>query len=352
LRCDPQQTHRPKMAGGCAENAPVSRIPISFFTGFLGSGKTTLISALLRQPDMARTAVVVNEFGEVGLDDAIFADASESSNIRLLANGCMCCVAGDDLQQTLHELITAGQHPPARIVIETTGLADPTNLMKKIMLDLKLRARFRLDGVVATIDAVNGAENLRKHHVSRCQVAVADLRVITKSDLSDDTDVLRLHRELISLNPGAKTIVVKHGEVDARKLFGLSLVDHRTGLADLQKWLNADAHRLHQQGKKHGDGIRAWLIEEDNPVDWDKLSPKIGSVIERHGYCLLRLKGVVRTRPDERPLVLHGVQRTFHAPVRLGKWPGQPKTSLVAIGSQEARPAIDALRAALSASAA
>lgn len=346
------------------ENNMPARIPVTFFTGFLGSGKTTLISALLQQPDMVGTAVIVNEFGEIGLDNAIFSDTLGDDNVRLLANGCMCCVAGDDLTLTLRDLVKTDRQAPSRIFIETTGLADPVSLIQKIMTDLRLRPRFRLDGVVATIDAVNGARNLDEHEVSLRQVAVADLRIITKSDLTDPTSICKLSEKLGTLNPGAKTITVTNGDVVARDFFGMSLIDAKTGLADLERWLNVEAHGVAEYnehhaprfpevyfsgGRMHGEGMGTWLIEESSPVDWDRLSPRIGAIVEKYGHLLLRLKGVVQTDSDDRPLVLHGVQHLFHAPVWLKKWPFPPKTAFVVIGGHGANIAIGELKAALNA---
>ncbi len=342
------------------QNSANARVPVSFVTGFLGSGKTTLISALLRHPDMTGTAVVVNEFGEVGLDDAIFADSSEQTDIRLLANGCMCCVAGDDLCRTLLELIRAGTTQPSRIIIETTGVADPANLMRMTMADLRLRPKIRMEGVVATADAVNGMANLDEHEVCRVQAAIADTRVITKTDLAGSAELAVLEDRLRSLNPGGRVIQADFGNVDPGDLFAMSLVDPRTGQSDLKQWLRAEqvqAHRAEHDGPTggtpyfsadhtHGDKLGTWLLEEGRPVDWERLEPRIGEIIKRRGDMLLRLKGVVRTAGDDRPLVLHGVQRIFHAPVRLGKWQGPPASTIVAIGGDDAQLAVEELKSA------
>ena len=340
----------------------VSRVPVTIVTGFLGSGKTTLIAAMLRRPDSAGMAVIVNEFGDIGIDDAIFADATESKNVRLLASGCMCCLAGDDLVETLLELVRGGPHRPVRIMVETTGLADPVKIMRQVMEDLRLRAVIRLDGVVTTIDAVNGIANLEKYEVCRAQAAFADLRIVTKSDLAESKSVVAVVAKLQAMNNGSRIAVVDHGEIDARLIFGLSLVDDKTGLGDLEKWLNVAGHRsghlretaantttLHfSDSHRHGEGMGTWLIEDSRPVDWERLEQRVGDIIRRHGHNLLRLKGVVRTQGDDRPLVLHGVQHVFHAPVRLKSWQAEASSAVVAIGRDQAYAAVRELKDAWS----
>lgn len=340
----------------------VKRISVSFVTGFLGSGKTTLIASLLQQPDMSGTAIVVNEFGAVGLDDAILAQTTGDNPVALLANGCMCCVADDELSATLLKLTQRTKPRPNRIIIETTGLADPTNLLHKIMADPRLRPLVRLDAVITTVDAVNGLQNLHDTPVARRQAAMADRRLVTKSDLADHCAVECLENELRTLNAGSDILRVNHGDIAAHKLFGTSLIDSKTGRADVGRWLNAAAHRTgaghtpahsesgHAQthfSGSHGEGMGTWLIEAGRPTDWERLSPRMGVIITRYGDLLLRLKGVIWTTGDNRPLVINGVQRIFHTPIRLEKWPGPPRTALVAIGGEGARAAVEMMQSAL-----
>jgi len=340
---------------------PVERIPVSLITGFLGSGKTTLISALLRQPGMAGTAVIVNEFGEVGIDDAIFADTLPKDGVLLLANGCLCCTAGDDLIRTIWTLARRAE-PPRRIVIETTGLADPAPVLHRLMGDPRLRLSMRLDAVVATIDAVNGLASLEAQDVAQRQAAMADRRLVTKADIADETAVSALEARLHALNPGAPVRRVSFGAIDAAELFGASLYNANTGRADMARWLAAGARadyvlrpRRHAAPRFAGadeDAIGAWLIEETAPVDWSVLSPRLGATVLRHGERLLRLKGVIRTSDDPRPLVIHGVQKLYHSPVRLERWTMPEATSIVAIGDRGASVAIDEIRDALDAAVA
>ncbi len=334
------------------------RIPVSLVTGFLGSGKTTLIAALLRQPAMEGAAVIVNEFGAVGIDDAIFAQSADAEDVLLLANGCLCCTAGDDLAATVWSLARRAE-PPRRIVIETTGLADPAPVLRRLMGDPRLAQATRLDTVVATIDALSGVHNLDEHPVAARQCALADRRIITKSDIGDPREVARLTQRLRALNPGAEILHVDHGATDADALLSASLYDAKAGLADVDRWLNAEAHQGHMDDHHHHHhhhghlhAIATWLLEEDAPVDWQRFLERLGSIIGRHGEALLRVKGVIHASDDPRPIVIHGVQRMFHPPVRLHRWKSAPGTKIVVIGERNAEPAVAEIAAALSAAAA
>ncbi len=334
------------------------RIPISIVTGFLGSGKTTLIAALLEQPAMQGAAIVVNEFGAVGIDDAVFAQTLDADNVVLLANGCLCCVAGDDLASTIWALATRAI-APRRIVIETSGLAEPASLLRRLMADPRLRQSTRLDAVVTVIDAVDGLRNLEKQPVARQQCAVADRRLITKVDLVDAAQIAALSDRLFALNRGAPVVQVSRGAIDASVLFGAALYDERRGRSDLDRWLNLDDRRAGAPRRSRGVDIRfscdeahdpaigAWLLEEFRPLDWDRLSPRLGEVIARHGDKLLRVKGVIWTLDDSRPLAVHGVQRMFHPPARLDRWTGPAATSIVIIGDKGSAPAVESIANAL-----
>jgi G3E family GTPase len=329
----------------------VSRVPVSLVTGFLGSGKTTLIAALLKHPAMAGTAVIVNEFGMVGIDDAVFAQSLDSDNLRLLANGCLCCTASDDLTATVWSLARRDERP-RRIVIETTGLAEPASVLRRLIGDPRLRASTRLDSVVATVDAVNGAATVEADSLAARQVAVADRRIITKGDMAGEEAVADLAARLHRVNPGADVRRVDHGQVHPDAVFGASLRREGDGEADVARWLNRDAFLLREHDHDRGPRAGTWLLEEDRPVCWDALARRLSPIIASRGDLLLRVKGVVHTVGDPRPLVIHGVQHVFHPPVRLGRWTAPPRTTIVAIGDRGAAPAIAEIADALALSVA
>ena len=348
------------------QKADGDRVAVSIITGFLGSGKTTLIASLLRQPAMLGTAVIVNELGAVGIDDAIIAQSTEETNVLLLKNGCLCCTAGDDLTATLLNLARRSAGSPRQILIETTGLADPVPLLLRLMSDPRLRDAIRLDTLVATVDGLNGLANLDDQPVAASQAGVADRRLITKTDLAEPHQIEALSRRLSELNPGAEIRTISHGAIQASDLLGVSLYDPERRRARLDRWLDLDRYRAqmpqpHAGGRgmlgvsgwpAHGGSIRSWLIEHDRALDWDDLSSRIGRIVAGYGLALLRLKGVIWTTGDARPLVIHGVQRLFHHPVRIDRWPSEPRTSIVVIGDDGAGAGIaaellaEALRAA------
>jgi G3E family GTPase len=334
--------------------------PIELFlvTGFLGSGKTTLIKALLSQPAMTGTAVVVNEFGAVGIDNAIFAETIDNDKIYLLANGCLCCSAGDDLVRTLSSLVQLDDHP-RRIVVETSGLADPGAVLQRLITDARVSNTVRIAGVVTTIDGVNGAATLDSQAVAIRQAAVADQRIITKSDIADEEEIADLERRLREMNPGASLRFVNHGDIDANELLASLTFDPFAFTSKFAAWLSVDAyravpqlHRVHA-AKMRGifsaePAIQSWLVEADRPLDWNILSGRIAQIIGRHGDVILRMKGVVDTHGDDSPMVLHAVQRLFHPPMRLTVPGYRGGSSIVVIGDGRAAEAVDGIRKAMS----
>jgi G3E family GTPase len=331
-----------------SERQKDDRVAVSIITGFLGSGKTTLIASLLRQPAMQDTAVIVNELGAIGIDDAIIAESTEETNVLLLKNGCLCCTSGDDLTTTLLSLVKRSARPPRQILIETTGSADPVPLLLRLMSDPSLRDAIRLDAVVATIDGLNGLANLDDQPVAASQAGVADRRLITKIDLAEPRQVEALSRRLLELNPGAQIHAISHGSIHAADILGVSLYDPELRQARLERWLDLHGYRAGMlqlratntaklsEKPAHGASIRSWLIEHDCALDWNDLSPRLGRIITKHGATLLRVKGVIWTICDARPLVIHGVRGLFHHPVRISRWPDEPRTSIVVIGDERA----------------
>ena len=315
------------------QNAAEERIPVTVLTGFLGSGKTTLLNKLLRRPELSDTAVIINEFGEIGLDHLLV----ESSNDEtiLMASGCLCCTIRGDLVSTLEDLlrkrdngrITAFQ----RVIIETTGLADPAPVLHAIMYHPYLLMRFRLDGVVTLVDAVNGAHTLDAHQEAMKQAAVADRLVLTKTDLVTDARSLEaLRARLTALNPTARVLDAGRGEATAAALLDAGLFDLSRKSPDVGRWLNDEAfalmdargHRHDHDVNRHDARIRAFCLTSGEPMRRSGFDLFLDLLRQAHGPKLLRVKGIVGLDDDaERPVVIHGVQHVFHPPVRLERWP-------------------------------
>jgi G3E family GTPase len=298
-------------------------------TGFLGSGKTTLLGHLLRQPGFSRTAVIINEFGEIGLDHDLV-EASEESVIEL-QTGCLCCKIRNDLATTLHEMLRRRDEesiaPFTRVVIETSGLADPAPILQTLMTDPMIAGRIVLGGVVTTVDAVNGADTLNREEISVKQVAVADRLVLTKTDLAGRMQ-LSLIRRLGALNATAPVLSARRGQIDPACLFGGHLYDPLTKSIDVQSWLRAQAishghtHQLHD--------VDTYAIVRRHPIRAVALTLFLETLSEHCGADLLRLKGIVNIleSPDQ-PAVIHGVQHVFHPPSWLARWPSDDRHSRI-----------------------
>ncbi len=316
-------------------------IAISMITGFLGSGKTTLLNYLLQHPEIGETAVLVNEFGEVGLDHLLVAELDDK--VLLLSSGCICCTIQGELVDSLKGLYMkrlTGQVPAfQRLVIETTGLADPIPIITCLMKDPLFKHAYRLESLVTTVDGVYGEGQLDQHPEAVRQAAVADRIIITKTDLADETALESLARRLAELNPGARIIPAVQGQVSPNELFDVALYDPRTKTLDVQRWLNEDAYASpdahdHEHDEavdvnRHDDHITSFCVYVDRPLPWYAFLDWLEDLANEKGDHLLRVKGLVNIEGEEVPYAIHCVQATRHTPVRLPAWPDGDRRSRI-----------------------
>src|SRR5258708_25801966 len=313
----------------CVFSAGAVVIEALVLTGFLGSGKTTLLGHLLRQPGFSRTAVIINEFGEIGLDHDLV-EASEESVIEL-QTGCLCCRIRNDLATTLHELLRRRDEgsitPFTRVVIETSGLADPAPIFQTLMTDSMIAGRIVLAGVVTTIDAVTGAATFDREEISVKQAAVADRLVLTKTDLAGSTPP-SFARRLRALNATARLLVAQRGQIDPACLFGGRLYDPLTKSLDVQSWLRERGDSHEHASQRHG--VDAYAIVREDPIRAVAFTLFLETLCEHCGADLLRLKGLVNIlESPDRPAVIHGVQHVFHPPSWLRRWPSDDRRSRI-----------------------
>jgi G3E family GTPase len=305
--------------------------PVTVLTGFLGAGKTTLLNHLLRQPALARTAVLVNEFGEIGLDHLLVEKLDD--NTILLNAGCLCCTVRGDLARVLREMLPRARRDEInRIIIETTGLADPIPILATLMSDPVAAAAYRLDGIITVVDAVNGPDHLDAQQEAVRQVAVADRLVISKSDLADTTS---LRERLNALNPGAPITEAAHGIIDPAFILHAGLFDPRSKIPDVAGWLNAAAfedahhhHHHHHDPNRHDSRIAAFCVTLEQPLDGQALMMWLQMLVASHGENLLRVKGILNLKGHDRPVAIHAVRHLMHPPVKLAAWPeADPRTT-------------------------
>ena len=326
------------------------RIPVSIVTGFLGSGKSTLINRLLKRPDMNRVAVIVNEFGEQSIDNDLVEVSSEQ--MMLLNNGCLCCVLRGDLQETMRDLFVKRRTGEIidfdRVVVETTGLADPAPVMQTLMTDTMLQAQYRLDCVVTLVDSINGAGQLDTMQEAVKQAALADRIVVTKSDLADEAQVAALERRLRELNPQAPMKRAVNGEIDLPFLINVGLTNARSKLEEVERWMGADVPDEHGHVHRHDASVTSFSLRYAQPFTWSAFSQCMEVLTALRGPDLLRVKGLVNVEGRKGPLVVQGVQHLFHPPIELADWPSADRsTRLVFITRGIDRPTVENLFSAI-----
>jgi G3E family GTPase len=314
-------------------------IPVTVITGFLGSGKTTLLQRLLNSPALADSAVLINEFGEVGLDHHLIQKTGE--DIIVLASGCVCCTIRDDLGVAMRDLLkrrAAGEIPPfRRLIIETTGLADPIPVLYTIMTEPVVDHAFRMQTIIATVDAVNGETHLARQPESAKQAAVADGIVITKTDLVDQAAVDALAARLRRLNPSAVLLTAPSSRLSPESLLSGGGYQVAERSADVRSWLNEAAyrdrddndHQAHRDVNRHDERIAACCLRFDDAMDWTAFGVWLTMLLHRHGADVLRVKGLINVPGLPGPVVVHGVQHVIHPPVHLECWPDQDRSSRI-----------------------
>ena len=345
----------------------MDRIWVTLITGFLGSGKTTLLNSLLRHPDMSDAAVIVNEFGEIGIDYDLVEQSDEQ--VIQLANGCLCCSVKGDLIDTFRDLYIqrqAGTIPDfSRVIIETTGIADPGPVLQIILTNPMVMNHYALDGVVATVDAVNGVHSLDTFPECVKQAAIADRLILTKSDLVEGMDhdarIDAVRHRLRALNPAAPIVETLGRDLDPDDLFGTGMFDPETKQIDLQSWLQPDLYEVNDDagagdmtadnaeeptaeaaayyaehghsmvtGHAHGEAIKSFCIVRDQPMSLDTLRLFLEGLTNEAGPDLLRVKGIIHVaeRPSQ-PAVIQGAQQIFHSLDWLDDWPSDDRRTRI-----------------------
>ncbi len=300
--------------GRRVRSARGARIPVTVVTGFLGAGKTTLVKHFLAQSEGRGTAVVVNEFGAVGIDDALLRASADET--VLLSNGCLCCAFRSDLQVALRRLVSerdSGRAPGfGRIVIETSGLADPSPILATFTTDRALGGEFHVEAVIAVVDAVNGAGTLDWSAEARRQVMLADRVVVTKRDLAPADAADRLESRLRALNPLAEIVAAANGRIDPRLLTDPAPDGARSGFA-------AEA--------THSDDVQSFVLTEEQPITWAPFARAMETLVALRGADLLRVKGLLNVEGCRGPVVVQFVQHLAHPPAELAAWPDAGRQS-------------------------
>ena len=336
-------------------------IPISLLTGFLGSGKTTLLNYLVAQPELKDTLVIINEFGEIGLDHLLVAHSQDEVVVEM-SSGCLCCTIRGDLKKTLKDITwrfaEGGKRKFNRVIIETTGLASPIPILHTLMTDNFIASKYRLDGVITTVDAVNGNATLDNHIEAVQQAAVADRLLLTKSDLANAATLQDLQARLKQINPGAQQILSQQGRVAPQQLLDAGLFRAADKTPDVERWLSEEAYEAphdhghahghhhghdhgHDRDHKHGhedhghdinrhdDHIRAFCFSFDQPIEPHLFDEWLSLLVGFKGQNILRIKGIINLAGEDKPTVIHGVQHIFHPTVTLPAWPSEDRRTRI-----------------------
>ena len=315
------------------------RIPVTLLTGFLGSGKTTLLNYLLSQPQMKDSAVIINELGTTGLDHILATQVDSeqiADNTVLLSSGCVCCTLKNELADTMRDLFfkRALQAIPQfnRIIIETTGMADPGPILANLMFEPVIESVFRLDAVIVTIDSEYGLQQLECHAEARKQAAVADVLLLTKTDLATPEHLTALKEKLIAINAGAAQHKILHGQIKPDYIIDVGLFDPSGKRAEPQRWLRQPIKPASMLKNQH-DEIASFTVTLASPINWRDLKPVILKLCQTHGAGLLRLKGIIHAADLDHPLAIHAVHFTPYPPTELEGWAEDaPTNRIVLIG--------------------
>ena len=306
-------------------------IPVNIVTGFLGSGKTTLLREVLQHPAFSDSAVIINEFGEIGLDHLLLEKIEEG--VLLMESGCICCTIRSDLKFAIRDLqdrAARGEIPPfRRVIVETTGLADPVPIVSTILAEPVLRNHFRIGNIVCTVDAVNGPGQLERQPESVKQALVADRLLITKCDLAPDSAIQALSEQLQGLNPAAARIRGCGSGFDAHALFArdLGAADHR--FEEVRRWIAGARRDSDGTAHAHAAGFHSFCLTWPHPMEWTAFGIWLTALLHAHGENVLRVKGILNARDSRTPVVVHGVQHLMHPPLHLERWPDNDRRSRI-----------------------